>query len=143
LAFSYVHRPALKLITTLLSVASSPVLMSDSTAASGNLWETTSQISMEGMPMQMPVQRLTRCIAKEWSEPPGSGQPGEECTTSDFRHDDNTVTWNSECSNGMTGQGAITFEGDTYTGTVNYASDEGDVVIKLTGKIIGECDNPK
>jgi len=143
MAFSALQRPSLKLFAVILSAVSGPAFTSDASAVEGNLWETTSQISMEGMPMQMPVQRLTRCIAKDWSEPPGSGQPGNECTTSDFMHEDNVITWTSVCADGGTGQGKITFVNDTYTGAINYTSSEGNVVINLTGKIIGECDNPK
>jgi len=140
MAFSAVQRRSLKFFAVFLSGIAGPALASD---AAGNLWETTSQMSMEGMPMQMPVQRVTRCVAKDWSQPPASENQGDECTTSDFVHEDDMITWTSVCANGMSGEGKITFDGDTYTGEVRYGSSEGDMVIKLTGKRVGECDNPQ
>src|SRR5688572_4580287 len=56
----------------------------------GNLWDTTSQMSMTGM--SMPAQKMQLCTAKEWTEPPPP-PPGQSCTTTDFQKTDNKVTW--------------------------------------------------
>jgi Protein of unknown function (DUF3617) len=131
-----------------------PILLLAPTTASaqnaappGVLWETTSQMSMEGMPMAMPVQTMKVCAPAQWTEPPGAqGQQG--CTNSQFEQNELTVTWTSTCSAPMemAGNGEIVFADDTfqsYTGKVEYAADEGLVMINLTGKVIGTCDKPQ
>ena len=48
----------------------SPALAAD---PPGVLWETTSQMAMAGMPMQMPAQTQKVCSAKTWTQrAPGS-----------------------------------------------------------------------
>ena len=121
-------------------------LMADTPAPTGALWEVTSQMSMEGMPMQMPAQTSTVCTPRDWSQPPSSSNQGQECTTSDFVKDGNRITWKSVCDGQMpmTGTGEIILEGDdAYSGEVRYASDEGDMVINMNGHRIGDCDNPQ
>jgi hypothetical protein len=51
----------------------SPALAAD---PPGVLWETTSQVAMEGMPTQMPAQTSRVCTAKTWTKPPASLAPG-------------------------------------------------------------------
>jgi hypothetical protein len=45
----------------------------------------------------------------------------------------------------MSGQGTITYsgEGDAYTGSIRYATEEGTIVINLAGQRIGTCDKPR
>ena len=45
----------------------SPALAAD---PPGVLWETTSQMSMPGMPMQMAPQTQKVCSPKTWTKPP-------------------------------------------------------------------------
>lgn len=53
------------------------------------------------------------------------------------------VTWNVTCPD-MTGVGEITRDGtDAYTGTIKFASAQGGMTVNLTGKKVGECDNPQ
>jgi hypothetical protein len=120
----------------------------DPPAAAGVLWETTSQMTMEGMPFAPPAQTFKRCMPTEWTAPPGAGDEERGCVNSDFARVDNTVTWTSVCAGPpqMTGQGEVVFTdatGQAYTGKLNYASDEGSVVINLSGQVLGPCDNPR
>lgn len=122
------------------------VLQADSPPATGDLWQVVSQMSMEGMPIKMPAQRLQVCAAKVWNRPPGADNSERGCTSSDMAVDEDTgtVTWTSVCADGMAGHGVITLNGDdAYTGTLRYTSDEGDVIINLEGHKIGECDHPQ
>lgn len=110
----------------------------------GDLWETTSQTVMEGMPMQMPVQKLKLCTAKEWTRPPPGGD--RNCTTSNFERVGSKVTWTVQCTGEMTmsGVGEMTFEGtDSYTGTVKFTGNEMTMTVRLSGHKIGGCDNPQ
>ena len=58
---------------------------------------------------------------------------------------DNKVTWDVACTEPtMTGHGEINRDGaSAYAGTIAFTSDQGKMTIKLTGKKIGECDNPQ
>jgi uncharacterized protein DUF3617 len=109
----------------------------------GILWETTSQMVMEGMPMAMPPQNLKVCTAKEWTKPPPGGD--KTCVNSDFTRVGNKATWTMQCSGErpMTGTGEITFEGpDAYTGAITATTEGMTMTIKLSGKKVGTCDKP-
>src|SRR4026207_674692 len=81
--------------------------------AKGDLWETTSQMSMEGAPMALPVQKMKVCAKKD--EPPVSADERHKCTNSDFKKDGPKVSWKTSCGSDMTGEGEI-----TYTDADNY-----------------------
>ena len=111
----------------------------------GILWESTSQMVMPGMPFNPPPRTLKVCTAREWTQPPPGGDPS--CVNKDFQRSGNKVTWKMECTGGdmpMTGSGEIEFEGtDAYKGAINATADGVNVTIKLSGKKIGTCDNPR
>ena len=62
----------------------------------GVLWDTTSQMAMAGMPMQMPVQTMKVCSAKKWTKPPPGGD--KSCVSSDYKMVGNKATWKTQCS---------------------------------------------
>jgi hypothetical protein len=110
----------------------------------GELWETTSQMVMEGMPMSMPAQTMKLCASKEWTKPPPGGDPS--CVTSDYKVVGNKATWTMQCSGDMplTGNGEMTFENaDAYSGVINATAQGMNMTIRLAGKKIGTCDNPQ
>lgn len=112
----------------------------------GALWETTTQMEMEGMPIKMPPQTLKLCVAKDTQEPPGSANDERGCANSDMQRVGNKVTWTSTCAGPppMTGTGEVTYEGtDSYTGLLKYASERGAMIINIKGHKIGDCDNPR
>ena len=109
---------------------------------SGNLWNTTSQMKMQGM--EMPANTSQLCTAKEWTEPPPP-PPGQECTQTDVETIDNTVKWKVTCTGEMEmeGEGEITFDTpDSYTGTIDFAAASMTITVELHGEKVGECDNP-
>ena len=110
----------------------------------GVLWDTTSQMAMAGMPMQMPAQTQRVCAAKQWTKPPPGGD--KSCVSSNYRMVGNKATWTMQCSGQMPmqGTGEIVFEGsDAYTGAIQAKSQGMDMTIKLSGKKVGTCDNPQ
>ena len=110
----------------------------------GVLWESTSQMAMPGMPMQMPAQTVKVCSAKTWTKPPPGGD--RSCVTSDYKMVGNKATWKMQCSGQMpmTGTGELTFEGsDSYTGAIQATAQGTNMTIKLSGKKVGTCDNPQ
>jgi hypothetical protein len=109
----------------------------------GVLWETTSQMSMPGMPFTPPPQTMKVCSPKVWTKPPPGGDA--TCVNSDFVRTGNKVTWTTQCSGqmAMTGTGEITFDGeDSYTGAINATAEGMNMKINLSGKKLGTCDKP-
>lgn len=125
---------------TLLLVALTPTRAAD---PPGVLWQMTSQMVMEGMPMSMPANTVKVCTAKEWKQPPPGGD--KSCVNSNFQRVGNKATWTVQCSGEMPmkGDGEITFEGtDSYTGAINATAEGVSTKIKLSGKKLGTCDKP-
>jgi len=111
----------------------------------GDLWKTSSQMSMEGADMKMPVQTSQVCAPKEWTQPPAGANPQQNCQNSDFTKEGDKVTWKITCADAAhtTGEGEITREGsDAYTGSIKFTSDRGNMTLALTGSRIDGCDNP-
>ena len=110
----------------------------------GVLWETTSQMAMPGMPMQMAPQTQKVCSPKTWTKPPPGGD--KSCVVSDYKMVGSKATWKMQCSGQMPmqGTGELNFEGtDAYTGTIQATSQGMNMTIKLAGKKVGTCDNPQ
>ncbi len=125
----------------LLFVALSPARAAD---PPGVLWQTTSQMVMEGMPFSPPAQTLKMCAHKTWTRPPSGGDPS--CVNSNYKVVGNKATWTMQCSGDMpmTGTGEMTFESaDAYTGVINATAEGITMTIKIAGKKIGTCDNPQ
>ena len=134
----------LSLTSTLvvLSVLVIPALAQDS---KGDLWETTTQLSMEGAPIALPSSTAKVCSLKEWKEPPGAADKQRNCKVSNMKTVGNKVTWDTQCTGPtMNGTGEIVRNSpDSYTGNIKFMSQQGNMTIKLTGKKIGGCDNPQ
>jgi hypothetical protein len=131
-------------LTAICSLASFASPASSETPATGEAWEITSQMVMEGMPMQMPKQTQRVCQEKNWSEPPGAKRD-ESCRITDLRTSGNTTTWNMTCTgrDAMSGRGEITRTPNSYTGAITMSSEYGAMKIQLSGKLLGECELPK
>ena len=119
-----------------------PISLADEPA--GVLWETTSQTVMEGMPMQMPVQKMRICSPRVWTRPPAGGD--QSCKTSNFRVVGPKASWTIECTGEMqmSGVGEMTFSGtDSYSGFVKLTAEMMSMTVNLSGRKIGACDNPQ
>jgi hypothetical protein len=113
----------------------------------GDLWEVTSQMSMEGLPMSPPPQTVKVCSPKEWKEPPGGADERHKCKATDMKTEGNKVSWKAACAGPppMTGTGEITRESaDSFSGAIKMAASEGGgMTIKLAGKRLGDCEVKK
>jgi Protein of unknown function (DUF3617) len=130
------------LVVAVLSVGVAAVAFAAAQADKGDLWEVTSQPSMEGMPVKMPSRTVKVCSAKEWKEPPGAQK---NCKTSNMKIEGAKVTWDVQCTNpSMTGHGEIIRDGaNAFNGTIKFTSDQGNMNIKLSGARSGDCDSPQ
>ncbi|MBV6424808.1 MAG: hypothetical protein NAOJABEB_02622 [Steroidobacteraceae bacterium] len=110
----------------------------------GVLWQTTSQVSMPGMPYSPAPHSQQLCTHPVWTRPPPGGDPS--CKTFDYKIVGNKATWKMACGGRMpmTGVGEMTFNGpDSYTGQITATADGMNMTIALSGKKIGTCDNPQ
>ena len=107
----------------------------------GDLWAVTSQISMPGMPMNIPAQKQDVCAPKDWKEPPGAQNPQQNCQISDFKTVGSKTTWNMKCTSpDSTGSGEITRTSPTsYKGSITMTSSDGTIDIKLSGERVADC----
>jgi hypothetical protein len=111
----------------------------------GDLWETTAQMVMEGLPFKPPANTTKSCSFKEWKEPPGGSDRSRNCKSSNMRTTGSKVTWDVACTGPtMTGTGELVREGtDAYSGTIRFMSADGNMTVQLKGKKVGGCDNPQ
>ncbi len=132
----------------LVSALASAIVLSGTGGAAaeripGDLWESTVQMSAEGMEsMAMPPMTQRFCSPKgdQWTEPPGAMQD-ESCEAVEWRMSGSKATWSIRCKDGTTGTGEMTFEGrESYRGAMTIRSSEGTMVMKMSGKRIGDCD---
>jgi len=115
-------------------------------AVEGELWETTAQASVPGIPVNMPAYKGKLCQKKEWTQPPDTNNdPNQNCKAANFIRTETKISWTMVCDNPpMTGEGEINFSGpDAYTGVFTMHAPQVDMQINLTGKKIGTCENPK
>jgi hypothetical protein len=140
------RRLALLALFLLLGLLSHPATAAPADAAPavpGDLWEVTSQMTMEGMPMAMPARTQKICAPKEWKEPPAPQNEGQKCETLEFTNTPAKTTWKVRCEGkpAMTGEGVIDRTGpDAYTGAIKMTSKDGVMTINLKGKRLADCD---
>jgi len=113
------------------------------------LWEITTEMEMQGMPMKMPARKHTQCLTKEnmlKTMVPKEQTQEEECKITDTKIRGNTVTWVMKCSgeDAMEVTGKITYHGDTFEGTITMISNDPEedkmkMINHISGRRIGEC----
>lgn len=105
-------------------------------------WEVITQMQMANVPMQMPEMKSLQCVTAEQVKDPAkslpSGPGSGNCKITDYKSDGTKVTWKTACD-GIAGTGELTFQGDSYTGTVGMTSPKGDMTMKMRGKRLGDC----
>jgi hypothetical protein len=134
--------PLVVVLTLAIAAVAGRVMATD---PKGELWEATSQVAMDGMPVQMPARTQKVCAPKDRTEPPGATDPQRNCTSSNVRSAGGKVTWDVRCTGpDMTGTGEIAYSGtDAYSGSIRFTAEQGPMTIRLSGRKIGDCDAPK
>ena len=108
-------------------------------------WQMTMEMDAPNMPMKMPPMTFTHCVTKEDVENPDravpKGRENSNCKVSDYKVDGNKVSWSMKCEGKkpMSGNGEMTFEGDSYTGWTKMHLDDQDMTVKWSGKRLGDC----
>jgi hypothetical protein len=131
----------------LLGAASAALLSSTALAAPadyepGTKWESTVEMEMPGMPMKMPPQTHEFCKPKkDWTDPPGSDP--KKCKTTEMKRSANKMSWKVVCEGKepMTGEGEITYDAKSYSGSMKMTMSQGTVNMKMKGRELGgDCD---
>lgn len=113
------------------------------------LWEITTKMEMQGIPMQMPARKHTQCLTKKnmlKTMVPKEQDQDEACKITDQKISGNTVTWVMKCKgeDAMEMTGKTTYRGDTFEGSMIMISNDPDegkmkIINHISGKRIGEC----
>ncbi len=105
-------------------------------------WQSKSVMKIAGMPFSPPPITYTHCMTEE-DTVPRSPESEDKCTMVDTSVSGNTVTWRMECeSEGgkSISTGSITYNGDSYAGTVDVVTSGMTMNSTITGKRLGACD---
>jgi hypothetical protein len=108
----------------------------------GVVWEHTVSMEMAGFSMPGQTSRICK-PRKDWNEPPGSGRDDDKCKVTDVRRSGDTMTWKVACEGKekMTGEGEMTWKGDSYVGKMTMHSADGDMLMRMKGRQTSEeCD---
>ena len=128
----------LALCTVVLALAATTFAADGRSPMKPGKWSITIQMDMPGM--AMPPMTFTRCVMQEQAERPAPPNT-DDCKLSDYKLDGNTVTWSMKCEKqNMTGEGKITYNGDSYDGQGHMKVGDMDVTQKYSGKYLGDCD---
>jgi hypothetical protein len=131
------------LFVALIAVTTAAVAIAAQNPQKPGKWQVKMEMEMPGMPMKMPPITTEICLTEaDIADPQKSvpKDPKSDCTVSDHKIKDNTVSWKMACpKQNMTGSGEITYEGDTYTGAVKMKMGDREMSTKYTGKWIGTC----
>jgi len=109
------------------------------------LWEITTTIEEPGMPKEMLRQTFKNCLTKN-DYIPYKEEPDKECKVTKFDVKGNTVSWVVNCKDedgSSTGNGRVTYRGDTFEGLIKFRDPEGEITIKINGKWVGKCPREK
>lgn len=109
-------------------------------------WEVKVEMNMTGI--DLPPQTTTQCITAEQVRNQASeslpGLPGGgSCKKSDYLVAGNRVTFKLTCDGALplTGVSELNFAGETYTGTFKADLGGQALIVKYTGKRLGDCKN--
>lgn len=111
------------------------------------LWETTVKMQMQGMPFTIPPFTSRHCITQK-DLVPDTQRPQQHCKVSHKNISGNTVSWKVNCDNGggrtTSGDGVITYSGDSFQGTMNMQMAGGggpamSMHDTISGHRVGDC----
>lgn len=112
-------------------------------------WETITEMTMEGMPVQMPPMTFknTQCITKN-DLIPKTSQKDDKCEVKEQKLVNNKATWKMRCvdkdGSVTDGDGEITYKNESYSGamTMKMTPKNGQAMkhhVKLSGAYKGPC----
>jgi len=128
----------------LVVLVASPLALSTPALAqkdSGELWEVTSKVTMDGMAMPAMPQQVCRRKGGDNNVAPMD----QNCKASDYKTVGNRTTYRVVCTgkDAMSGTGEITRGKGTYRGMMKLAGkvdgDDATMVTEYSGRLLGKC----
>jgi len=105
-------------------------------------WEITVETEYKGKDMfQIPVRTYTQCITKE-NVIPQKIDPEKNCKITKHKIEGNKVSWVVECKTSqgsVISNGVATYKETTLNGIIKMQHLGTEIIQKLKGKWIGEC----
>lgn len=136
-------RKSVFVVLVALCVMSFSAAAADVSPQKPGKWQVKMQMEMPGMPVKMPPITVNVCLTEEDLADPQKAVPNDpksDCKVSDYEIDGNTVTWSMSCpKQNMTGEGEITYDGESYDGRMNMKMGEQEMKMKYSGKWMGAC----
>jgi hypothetical protein len=137
---------------SVLALIASAAVIAQSPMRPG-MWETTMQMQMPNMPAtaQIPEMKFPpQCVSAEQVKDPanifprgpqGRGARKDDCKVADYKMSGNKATWTMTCTtpDKLTSTGEMTFGDDSYTGAMKTVTAQGEMMIKVAGKRVGDC----
>jgi hypothetical protein len=140
------------LVTAALLVAAPPAAARAAAAAElppepGVYWEQTIEAQLSNG-FKVPTQTHKICMPKkqdfrDMKEPPGmdDGRDSRKCKPKDVKRSAGGMSWKMTCEDGSSGEGEMTFKGDTLSGTMTSRMQGMTIQMKVSGrKVGGDCD---
>ena len=138
-----------RIVTLMCAVATTAAVVAQAPKSpqKPGTWKVTVEMEMPGMPMKMPAMKTTQCVTKEQandpnlSVPKGGQDKNSDCKVSDYKVAGNKVSWAMKCEgkNPMSGNGEITYAGETYDGWMKMKTGEAEMTMKYKAKRLGDC----
>jgi hypothetical protein len=139
----------MKKILLSIGALSLAMLSSSLLAATGEWWEITGKMEMDGMPFAMPAQTSKVCMPKGGESDPNNTQGTDRnCKMTDVKHSGNTVKFKGTCVNQgetMNVVGETTHDGNSFNSNMKMSGKAQGEPVNMTmlssGKRIGgSCD---
>jgi hypothetical protein len=115
-------------------------------AGAASKWRVSVTTSMPGSPVAPPPSSFEFCQTESKRVPFDPKDPQQSgCSVLTQKAEGATVSWTMRCDRGvsMTGEGRITYEGDTFRGQTKMKGDAGgqpfEVTQQLSGQRMGSC----
>lgn len=130
-------------------VISACMFSSSLLAATGEWWEITGKMEMEGMPFAMPAQTSKVCMPKGAESDPNYTQGKDShCKMTDVKHSGNTVKFKGSCVNKgetMNVVGDTTHDGKSFKSNMKMSGksqgQDMNMTVASSGKYVGgSCD---
>ena len=109
-------------------------------ANDGELWETSTQMNIPGMPAGMGARKVQACTEK--GDVKKAAQKGnEKCKVTDLKESGNKITMTMQCPEGnAVMEWNYNAAHTEYTGTMKMKTKDGDMTMNMAGKKLGSCD---
>lgn len=131
----------MKTILALLAALLLPLPFTSAHAANdGELWESSVQMNIPGMPAGMGARKQQVCTEK--GDAKKVMQKGnEKCKVTDLKESGNKINMTMQCPEGtMVVEWNYNAAHTEYTGTMKMKSKDGDMTMNMAGKKLGACD---